>query len=204
VNNKDSQLIWEAYESLTAVEAINNVRGAVAAGKEDLIPDILAMVSKRDRPAVIQKAKELGINHPALDVTETPVEPEPSLGDSPLDWDDDGTLKTGPWDRPSDDVGVESIDSMAEAKVKLKGTRWDGLVGLLKENHPGWEYEGESLDSHHFKLSLSSRVVTVIASNPEAIIRIVIDGNQLDRQTFKWSEREQFVAALNKAVQGRL
>ena len=68
--NKDIQLLWEAYqvinENLTPAEAVERIRGAVANGFPDLIPDILESVPKKDKQAVAERAIKLGVEHDAL------------------------------------------------------------------------------------------------------------------------------------------
>ena len=73
----DSHLIWEAYlqvdESLSAAEALSRMRGAIAAGHEDLIPDILDTVDNKDKPALVKRAKMLDIHHPAFNAFVSPA-----------------------------------------------------------------------------------------------------------------------------------
>jgi hypothetical protein len=75
--NKDVSLIWEAYlqvdESLSAAEALSRMRGAIAAGHEDLIPDILDTVDNKDKPALVKRAKMLDIHHPAFNAFVPPA-----------------------------------------------------------------------------------------------------------------------------------
>jgi hypothetical protein len=70
MKDNDQKLLWEAYqvinESLTPAEALERIRGAVANGFPQIIPDILDAVDNKDKQAVAEKAIELGIEHEAL------------------------------------------------------------------------------------------------------------------------------------------
>ena len=91
MNGNDEQLIWETYqqlyEAISGSEALSRMRGAIAAGHEDLIPDILDLVDVKDRPALAKKAKMFGISHPAFNAVIPPAgegEEYPGTGD--VEW----------------------------------------------------------------------------------------------------------------------
>ena len=71
--DNDQQLIWEAYqvinESLTAAEALERIRGAVANGYSQIIPDILDAVDNKDKQALFIVDK----NSKGIGLVDTPL-----------------------------------------------------------------------------------------------------------------------------------
>ena len=136
MNGNDEQLIWETYqqlyEAISSSEALSRMRGAIAAGQEDLIPDILDLVDVKDRPALAKKAKMFGISHPAFNAVIPPAgegEEYPGTGD--VEW-----FETD--DQPEDEIpgSVDPevvVDNLRQAIENLepagdvKGYYWDAI-----------------------------------------------------------------------------
>jgi len=133
VNGNDEQLIWETYqqlyEAMSSSEALRAVRGAIAAGQEDLIPDILDLVDVKDRPALAKKAKMFGISHPAFNAVIPPAgEGEEYPGTDEADsWRDEEDEIPGSVDPEVVVDNLRQTIENLEPAGDAKGYYWDAI-----------------------------------------------------------------------------
>jgi hypothetical protein len=145
MKNNDTKLIWEAYlqldESLSAAEALNRMRGAIAAGYEDLIPDILDAVDTKDKPALVKKAKMLGIHHIAFNPF---VPPAGTISGGRDDGKDEEYPSSAPESTPQavhDTLDRPDVDSVL-----------DQLVAAIENLEPA----GDVMELYHDALKLGA------------------------------------------------
>lgn len=164
MRDKDQKLIFEAYgqlneASLDPREAIERMRGAVAAGQDDLIPDILKMVDRHRRPMVIKKAQELGIQHPDINpgIPPLPIPPEhksstpdPNLGTTP------GPGEYDPYDVVADTI---EINQRADAAT-------DDLIDKFELS---WMKEPNNWDERD-KIKVLFKTLLEIGFNPHEAV----------------------------------